>query len=179
MQDDEMQDGAKQEDATGTTWLRGHEKGSERHAGAHVERVTPEPVTPELVASVPQGNRPERGPDSREQREARRRRALALREEGWRRKEIAAELGVSRSTVSNWFRQEYLREREEGMRQDNLLQTATDDTERQMPVSFHDEDGAADDVRLPRVDVRSEPRSERRSRADAERVERASVTANR
>ncbi len=127
---------------------------------------------------------PERGPDSREQREARRRRALALREQGWARKDIAAALGVSRSTVSYWFRREFLREREEGLSQDELLENATDAQARATFAAdiAPSDAGAQGEQPFPRAPLHGEPRSQERPKSRApERgyTERASVTANR
>jgi hypothetical protein len=52
--------------------------------------------------SIP-GEYPARPPSKQGDREQRIRRAQQLRSEGWRQREIADELGVSRSTISHWL----------------------------------------------------------------------------
>ncbi|HEX6817079.1 MAG TPA: helix-turn-helix domain-containing protein, partial [Ktedonobacterales bacterium] len=157
--------------APGTGWhLEQEYPGSAReHAYAQAD-------SDDLDAARQNGGWLERGPDSREQREARRRRALMLREQGWARKDIAAALGVSRSTVSYWFRREFLREREEGMSQDELLESDTDAQARAAFAtdSVSSDDGAQADQLFPRAQSHGESQAPERAYA-----ERASVTANR
>ncbi len=53
-----------------------------------------------------QASAPQQAPGTHGLRDERRRRAWELRQQGWKQKDIAAELGVSPSTVSGWLRRE-------------------------------------------------------------------------